>query len=483
MDNNLKEKTYNALKWSSLAEILAKLVTPVVNMILARLLTPETFGVVATVTMVISFADMFSDSGFQKFLIQYDFKDKKALYKSATVAFTTNLLISIFLWGIIACFNSQIASFVGNPGKGIVIVVAGISLPLTSFSSIQSAIYRRKFDFKTIFVARIAMAISPLIITVPLAVLGFQYWSIIAGNICGNLFTAIILTVKSEWKPRLLFDLVELKRMFSFSMWSLVESLGTWLTSYVGTFIVGNLLNQYYLGLYKTTVTTVNGIFALVTSATTTVLFSMLSRLQNNKDEYNRAYLRFIKAVSILIIPLGFGIFIYRDLVTKILLGSQWLEAIPFVRIYGLMSCLALVYGQYASEYYRGLGKPKASVLTTVIHLAALIPVLIICARQGFLPLVYGRSLVKIEQIAAFWIVLWIWFRFNPFQLISYTYKSIICSIIMAVAGFFMLRVSTNIIFEIFSACICIVIYFVLYGLVFRGKNDLKAVAKMLKRK
>ena len=61
------EKTAKALKWSSLAEIIAKIITPISNMILARLLTPDAFGVVATVTMVISFADMFSDSGFQKF--------------------------------------------------------------------------------------------------------------------------------------------------------------------------------------------------------------------------------------------------------------------------------------------------------------------------------------------------------------------------------------------------------------------------------
>ena len=93
----------------------------------------------------------------------------------------------------------------------------------------------------------------------------------------------------------------EFYEMFSFSAWSLVESLGTWLSSYIGTFIVGGILSVYYLGIYKTTMTTVNGIFAIVTSATTTVLFSTLSRLQNSKTEYDKTYLDFIKIVSILL--------------------------------------------------------------------------------------------------------------------------------------------------------------------------------------
>ncbi|HEM5203509.1 TPA: oligosaccharide flippase family protein, partial [Streptococcus suis] len=88
----------NALKWSSLAEIVAKLITPLSNTILARLLTPEHFGVIATITMIISFADIFSDSGFQKYLVQHEFESEYELDKAANVAFSSNFLISIFLW-------------------------------------------------------------------------------------------------------------------------------------------------------------------------------------------------------------------------------------------------------------------------------------------------------------------------------------------------------------------------------------------------
>ena len=94
--NNLNKKIGMAAKWSIATEIAAKLISPVSNMILARFLTPEAFGVVATVTMVTSFADMFTDAGFQKYLVQHEFKDKNDQYDSTTVAFWTNLAISIF---------------------------------------------------------------------------------------------------------------------------------------------------------------------------------------------------------------------------------------------------------------------------------------------------------------------------------------------------------------------------------------------------
>lgn len=117
MDKNkaFNEKIQNATKWSSITEIIAKLISPITNMILARLLAPEIFGIVATVTMVFSFADMFTDAGFQKFIVQRKFEDDKELFKYANVAFWANLFVSVIFWIIIAIFSNQIADLVGCP--------------------------------------------------------------------------------------------------------------------------------------------------------------------------------------------------------------------------------------------------------------------------------------------------------------------------------------------------------------------------------
>src|SRR5699024_8738933 len=109
-------------------------------MILARILAPDAFGVIATITMVISFTEMLTDSGFQKFIVQREFKDKIEKYKNANVAFWSNFMLSVAILLAIIVFNEQIARMVGNPGLGLVLIVASLQIPLTSFSSIQIAL-------------------------------------------------------------------------------------------------------------------------------------------------------------------------------------------------------------------------------------------------------------------------------------------------------------------------------------------------------
>ncbi|MTL38516.1 oligosaccharide flippase family protein, partial [Turicibacter sanguinis] len=94
----LNNKLIIAAKWSAITEVVSKFITPLTNMILARIVSPEAFGVVATITMITSFADMLTDAGFQKYLVQYEFKNEEEKYKSASVAFWTNFIVSIILW-------------------------------------------------------------------------------------------------------------------------------------------------------------------------------------------------------------------------------------------------------------------------------------------------------------------------------------------------------------------------------------------------
>ena len=252
MQNDLKKTIGTATKWSTISELLAKLIAPVSSMILARLLTPEAFGVVATVNVIISFADMFTDAGFQKYLIQHEFSDEKDKYQSTTVAFWTNLGISLFLWILIFSFRDYLAVLVGSPGKGNVLAIASAVLPVTSFSSIQTALYKREFNFKTLFFVRMVGVSVPIFVTVPLAYFLRSYWALIIGTLVLNIVNAVILTSRSKWKPNLSFDIRKLREMLSFSMWTLLEQISIWLTSYMGTFLVGVYLSTYYVGLYKT---------------------------------------------------------------------------------------------------------------------------------------------------------------------------------------------------------------------------------------
>ncbi len=460
MPEQLNNKIKKASKWSAITELIVRLLVPIVNMVLARLLTPDAFGIVATLNMVISFAEIFTDAGFQKYLVQHEFADDQDRQDSTNVAFWSNLVMSLFLWGIIALFSDEIAKVVGNPGLGNVLVIACLSIPLAAFSSIQSALYKRDFDFKTLFKVRLVSALIPVFITIPLAFILRSFWALVIGTLFQNLVNAVLLTCFSKWKPRLYYSWLKLKEMISFSIWSMIEQISIWLTGYVDVFIVGTMLSQYYLGLYKTSSSIVGQIMGLITSATTPILFSSLSRLQNDEEEFKQMFFRFQKIVGLMIIPLGVGIYCFSDLITSILLGSQWGEASGFIGLWGLTGSLTIVLSYFSSEVYRAKGKPKLSVLAQWLHIVVLWPVVLVTVKHGFETLYVARSLVRLEMILVNLTILYFVLRISPLKMIRNIMPSIFASVAMA-SVFFVLPSPNSILIQLAYVLICAMTYII----------------------
>lgn len=479
-ENGLNNKIFNAAKWSTITEIAAKLILPITNMILARIISPEAFGVVATITMITSFADMFTDAGFQKYLIQHQFKDKVEKYKYANVAFLTNIIVSLFLWVIISLYSDQIALLVGSPGLGNVISVACIQLPITAFSSIQIALYRRDFNFKTLFWVRIISLLIPLLVTIPLAILGLSYWSLVIGNIFIQIASAFILTLKSEWKPHSYFNIIILKKMFSFSIWSLIEAISIWLTTWVDAFIIGSFLSEHLLGIYKTSTTMVNALMALVTASIIPVLFAGLSRLQDDKEQFDRLYFKIQKLVAIFILPLGVGIYLYSELATHVLLGSEWKEASKVIGIWGLTSSLMIVFGSFSSEVYRAKGKPKLSFLAQLLHLVVLVPTCLISVRYGFWTLVYGRSFSRFQFILVHLMIMQVVMKISVFKTFKNILIPLVLTLCMGGTGYLIKKAYSGIGWEIFSMVACILLYFAILFSVPSIRAELKNIGRKL---
>lgn len=473
----LNRQITSASKWSAISEIVAKLINPVLTIILARVLTPETFGVVATITMIVSFVEIFTDAGFQKYLIQHEFENEKEKYHCTTVAFWSNLILSFLLWGIIAIFNKSLARLVGSPGLGYVIVISCVSIPLQAFSSIQRALFKREFDFKTLFYVRLVTISIPLFITIPLAFIFKNYWALVLGTIVMNFSNAIILTIKSKWKPNLFYSWKMLKQMLSFSIWTIVESISIWLTNYIDVFIIGMALNEYYLGIYKTSITTVGQIMGLITAATTPVLFSSLSRLQNDRSAFDEIFFKFQKIVGLLIFPIGIGIFCYSDLLTQLLLGNQWFEASGFIGIWALMSTITIVFSVFCSEVYRAIGKPKLSVLSQVLHIIILWPAILVAVHQNFEVLYYTRSLVRFEAIFVDLCIMFFVVKISPMMMLKNVYPSMLSSLCMGGIAWGLLQMGTSIIWSFVSIVFSILIY-VLGIMMFPSERSIVLVLK-----
>ena len=458
-EKNLQIKVIEATKWSTITELSVKLVSPITSMILARLLAPEAFGVVATITMITSFAEMFTDAGFQKYLVQHSFKHEEEKHNYANVAFWTNFVIAIFIWIFIITFKDKIALLVGNPGLGHVIAISSFQLLLTSFSSIQMALYRRDLDFKTLFVVRMLSVLVPLFVTIPLALLGLGYWALIVGSLSTHVLNATVLTIKSKWKPRFYYKKEIIVDMISFSIWSLVEAISMWFTVWVDVFIIGVVLNQYYLGLYRMSKTMVDTLLVIVTAAVVPVLFSTLSRLKNDDVKFKNTFLKAQRFMSYLLFPMGVGLYIYSDLATKILLGNQWSEASNIIAMWAITSVFTIVLGQLCGEVYRSKGLPKLSFIAQLMHLIVLIPAIFIASKYGFWNLVYVRALIRFQYILVHLFIMEKFMGFSINSTIRNISPAVISSIIMGLFAFVLKQNSSSLFWDFTSIFICIIIY------------------------
>lgn len=459
LDTKMSGTIVNSVKWSSLTEIATKLITPITAMILARLLTPSEFGVIATVNMVISFADVFTDAGFQKYIIQKKFNNEKELIDNANVAFWTNMGISCLLMLLIVIFSEQIASMVGSRGLGHAISFSSISLIFTSFSSIQSAILKKNFQFKVLFWVRILMVVIPVGVTLPLAFLGFSYWSVIIGSLVAQFSVALVLTIQSKWRPSFEYSLVKLKEMFSFSSWILVESILLWLTTNGDIFILSQTLSSYYIGLYKNSITLTNSIFNMIIAATSSVLLSALAATKGDDEQFYKLFYTFQKTVGIILIPLSVGVFLYQDLVTYILLGSQWKEASFLIGLYSLVNCFAILVGQYISLIFTAKGLPKLSVLSQGLQLTLMIPLLAVCSNFGFEVIVVVRCFIRLFYGFINLFLAKKYLKIPFLQMLKNLLPPYMSSSVMGIVVFALLPLSSGVGWEFFTIVFAMLIY------------------------
>lgn len=454
-------KVVAAAKWSLITEVLAKLITPVTNIILAHILAPTAFGILATIMMVISFAEMLADAGFQKFLVQYEFESEDEKQKNVSVAFISNIVLAIVLWLVIIIWRDELAILVGNEGLGFPLAIMGTMLPLGAFSSIQMAMYRRSFNFKFLLSIRMITIITPLFISIPMALAGFDYWSLIAGLLAAHLFTAIALCVRQEKLISIYFSSTVFRKMFSFSAWSLAEAFSIWLTAWVDTFIISHFLNAYYLGLYKMPTAIVTTIMAIATSSMAPVLFSALSRHQHNQVEFEKTFLTFQRYMALFLVPLGVGMFVYQDFIVEILLGPQWKLAGIVLGSWALSSSLVTAISYLISEAFRAKGMPNISFLAQMAHLFVLIPVIYVCVQYDFTTFVYARSIVRVQMIAVLLYLLAIYVGMNAWLVIRNIKSYIIASAVVGTGSYVLLHLHNSMIWTIFCICISLILYLV----------------------
>jgi Membrane protein involved in the export of O-antigen and teichoic acid len=327
---SLKSSVITSLIWKFLERVGTQGVQFVVAIVLARLLAPADFGLIALVTVFVAIANVFVQSGLNTALIQ----KKNADNLDFSTVFYASLAIAVLLYGVLFVCAPLIADFYNGQTKLIPVVrVLGLMLLLGAVSSVQEAYVARNMMFKKLFYRSVGAIIPSGIFGVTLAYLGFGIWALVGQQLMNSSLMCIIMLFTVKWRPQLLFSFARFKGLFSFGWKLLCSALLDTCYRNIRDLVIGKLFSPADLGFYNRGSQFPQIIITNINLSIQSVLLPSLSTVQDDKPRLKSLARRSIKTSAFLILPMMAGLAAVAKPLTLVLLGEKWLPAVPFIQI------------------------------------------------------------------------------------------------------------------------------------------------------
>ena len=327
------KKVLSGIGWAYGERILAQAISLAVSVVLARLLDPEHYGIVAIVLVFINILNAFVTGGFGSALIQK--KDADDLDFNTicwfSIAFAFVLYVLLFLCA------PFIAAFYRMEQLTMITRVMGLRVIISAINSVQHAYVQRHMQFKKFFFSTLGGTLVSGVVGVVMAFRGFGVWALAAQYLTNCTIDTIVLSFTINWKPKLEWSFFRLKQMFGFGLKMLGATLVNTLQDNIRSLVVGKVFSAEDLAFYnegkKYPATLMNNLIGSIQK----VLFPAFADLQDNRDEIKNQMRKAIRVSSFVLVPVVVGIIAVADTFIVLLLTEKWAPAIPYLRILSLI--------------------------------------------------------------------------------------------------------------------------------------------------
>lgn len=331
-EQGLKDKTVKGVGWSAADSILSYGVSFIVGIVLARLLTPDEYGLIGLTTIFIVVLESIVDSGFSQAII----RKKDANNDDYNTMFYTNLAMSIVLYLVFFFCAPLIAKFFGRPELVALARVMGCLIIIQALSIVQYTVLTKRIDFKTKTKASFVAAIISGGIGIGMAFGGFGVWSLVGQRLSKELVYTLYLWIFNRWWPRLKYSFESLRYMWGFGWKMLVSSLlnTTWAQLY--QVVVGKFYNPATLGQYTRAKDFASLLSSNFQNIVGRVTYPVLSEIQEDNTRLIAAYRRIIKTTMFVTVVCIISLGAVSEPLIYCLIGSQWHQAstfLPFICI------------------------------------------------------------------------------------------------------------------------------------------------------
>lgn len=329
-ESNTNNKVLFGLFWKLMERGGTQGIQFIIQIILARLLVPEDYGVIALITIFIAIANIFVQSGFNTALIQKKDADE--------IDFSSVFYLSLFVAGvlcIILFFTAPfIAGFYGIPRLILVLRVLLITLFFGAFNSIQNAVVSKRMQFKKLFFSSLGAILVSGTVGITLAYAGFGVWALVAQQLINQFSITVILWFTVKWRPKLIFSFERVKGLFSYGWKLLVSSLIDTLYMNLCSLSIGKMYNSEMLGFYNRAEQFPSIIVSNIDGSIQSVMLPALASQQDNRKRVKDMVRRSIVTSSFILFPMMVGLGVIAEPLVKILLTEKWLPCVPFLQIF-----------------------------------------------------------------------------------------------------------------------------------------------------
>lgn len=382
---SLKNRAVNGAGWNFLGSIGNQLISLIIGIVLARLLTPTDYGTVGIVTIFISLTLPFVNSGFGQALI----RQEKVSELQLSSVFYFNLIASLLFYFILIALSPAISQYFKISSLNKVIPILGLVLIIDSLSIIHSVIYSRKIDFKTQTKTTILSTLISGLIGFVLAYLGFGIWAIVIKTLLERGIRTLLFWVYSKWRPLKDFSFSEIKKLANFSFKLLLSDIVDKVHANIYYIFIGRYFSPKDLGLY-TRGKMFNDIASQnISESFSSVFYPVLASFKNDSNKLRESFRNSLMMLLLLVSFFSFTLYGFSEPLVKILLGDKWLGSIFYIKILSFVSFLYPLH-VLSRDLLLVLGDSKKYFNLELVNRLLSIPVIIIGIKYGIEQMLYS---------------------------------------------------------------------------------------------
>ena len=375
---SLKHKAFTGLIWSIIQNSGTQIFSLIIFLVLARLLTPETFGLIALANVFLAFMRIFLDQGFAKALIQRENLEPEHL----DAAFWSQVGSGILLTTITFSTAGLVAGVFNQPKLIRVLQYLSLIFVINSLSRVHDALLCREFVFKVIALRSLLGTIISGAIGIAMAFAGYGVWSLVALNVASELVSLIVIWGAVDWRPRLRFSVKHFQDLYSFGMYLLAFKFIKFFDKRADNLLIGYFLGEVALGYYAIAYRILEVMTQLLIKTVDKVALPTFSRLQTEPERFRSLFYKTTQFTSLIAFPTYLGVVIFAPELIVTLFGEQWIPAIVPMQILALEGIL-LAVSLFHKSVFMSMGKPSWTVRISLLYATANLIACSIAVRWG----------------------------------------------------------------------------------------------------